>query len=944
METNHKKAKSLHKSNYIPIYYTNIRSLASKRLEIEFIVENASILPILVFTETWLTNTTDTIFLTNLGYHVFRVDREWAGGGGCAVCVPQHIQTIHEPSKNHSSPFMEAMQLDLMIPNGRTRLITIYRPPGHVEGMPEALVSYIESALRDKTPTIILGDFNYPNINWDACIASSRSMGQNIFVERIVLMGLTQQIYEQTHIHGNILDLIFTSEPNLLQNISVKSPIPGCDHNLITSLLCLKAECATACNGFQFSKGNYDALDVALAQVDWSATFLGVFEVDELWEIFINILFKFIEQFVPRCTLSPSYQKSHWPKWVKIKHTRQKLLYKKYKRTRDPEVFRRYQEAARAARQSKRNFIAQKESKLIESQNFNSFFRYVRSKLSYKPSVPCLTDTTGELLTSGDAKAAAFNKFFTTVFTNDDGHRLNLPTRPNSNFPTSVDLSPEVVYKYLSKLPLKLSLGPDGLPSFLFKKLSVSLAEPLSYIFNYSFTLGKIPRQWSTANVCPVYKNKGSSSQVSNYRPISLTCVACKVMESILRDNIFSFLSENQLISPHQHGFVSGKSTVTQLIECLNSWHKYLDEGKAVDVIYLDFSKAFDTVSHKKLLEKLPSYGISGRMLRWLEAFLSNRQQRVIVDGAYSPWSPVLSGVPQGSVLGPLLFLLYINDITDLDLASVIKLFADDVKLFFASAKPFNFCPLVKDLKKVFDWAEKNQLQLALAKSYVLHLGYNNPRQLYTLESISLPAVSEIKDLGVYLTPDLKSHFHCHKIFSSANQVSSLILKTFENKSPKFLFKLFQVYVRPKLEYASQVWCPWQLGDIELIEKIQRKFTKSIPGLSELSYDERLKGLFAHSLKTRRLILDLTFLYKILNNLTEFDPNELFVQDTEGITRGHQWKLYVKRVNREPYKNFFVNRVVPFWNQLPESIVAAPSLSIFRSRIGTHFSYGLGDK
>ncbi len=932
------KEQPSNKSTYIPIYYTNIRSLVSKRLELVYLINSLSVLPIFVFTETWLNSANDVIFLCNLGYNVYRVDREWSGGGGCAICVPQHFHVLHNPERNCSSPFMEAMYLDLVLPNGKTRLVNVYRPPGAVQGMPEALVTYVERSMQENIPTIVFGDFNYPNINWEACIANSRFMGQDIFVEQMVLLGLTQQISDPTHIHGNILDLVFTSEPNLLQNISVEPPIPGCDHHLITSLLCVQPESATIIQNFQFAKGNYEALDAALVQVDWSLAFLGVFDVDELWDIFLKILFSFVERFVPKCTFPSSYHKKYWPKWVQKVHRKQKVLYKEYKRSRDNDVLRRYQEAARVARQSKRNFVAQKESKLAENQNFNSFFRYVRSKLSYKSRVPCLTDETGELLLSKDVKAASFNRYFTSVFTIDDGNRLNFPSRLNEKIPHYVDLSPEIVFKYLLKTPPKLSLGPDGLPSILFKKLAVSLAEPLSYIYNYSYILGKIPRQWATANVTPIFKQKGSSSLVSNYRPISLTCVACKVMESILRDNIFSFLSENNLISIHQHGFIPGKSTVTQLIECLNSWHNSLDEGKVVDVIYLDFRKAFDTVSHQKLLEKLPSYGISGAMLRWVEAFVTNRQQRVAVDGAYSNWAAVPSGVPQGSALGPLLFLIYINDITDLDLTGAIKLFADDGKLFYASSRPYNLAPLANDLDKVVGWAEKNQLQLAPAKSYVLHLGNKNPHHQYVSGDIALQSVSNMKDLGVHITSDLKSNFHCQKIFTSANQISSLILKTFENKSPNFLFKLFQVYVRPKLEYASPVWSPWLQNDINLVEKIQRKFTKSIPSLSELSYDERLDRLSAHSLKTRRQILDLIFLYKILNNLTELDPNELFVQDTEGITRGHSCKLHVKRVNREPYKNFFVNRVVPLWNQLPEAIVASSSLSIFRSKIRAYFS------
>ncbi len=938
-----KQVKLANKPIYIPIYYTNIRSLASKRLELEYLINNLVELPIFVFTETWLSSTNDIVFLFNLGYCVYRVDREWSGGGGCAVCVPQHLQVIHEPSKNHSSPYMEAMFLDIVVPSGKTRLINIYRPPGALKGMPEALVSYIEGAMQDKIPTLIFGDFNYPNINWEDCVASSKSMGQDIFLERMLLLGLTQQISDSTHIHGNVLDLLFTSEPNLLQNISVQPPIPGCDHNLVTSLFCLKPEFATTSPRFQFSKGNYDALDAALAQVDWSLAFLGVFDIDKLWKIFSEITFNYIEQFVPKCTFSSSYQKFHWPKWVRELHKRQKLLYKKYKRTGDINLKRQYQEAARCARRSKRNYIAERESQLVEAQNFNLFFSYVRSKLSYKPGIPCLTDKSGELLLTSEAKAAAFSDHFSSVFTIDDGSRLNFPKRLENQFPHSIDLSPEVVHNYLKNLPSKLSLGPDGLPSMFFKKLSVSLAEPLSYIFNYSFIQGKIPHQWSTATVSPIFKNKGSTSLASNYRPISLTCVACKVMESIIRDNLVFFLNENHLISAHQHGFVSGKSTVTQLIECLNSWYKSLDERKAVDVIYLDFSKAFDTVSHQKLLQKLPSYGITGPILRWLEAFLLNRRQRVTVDGVCSKWSEIPSGVPQGSVLGPLLFLLYINDITDLNLSGEIKLFADDVKLFAASSSPYDFSPLVSDLSKVAAWAEKNQLTLALTKSQVLHLGHKNPNQVYSLDNVILPTVKEIKDLGVYLASDLKPHFHCQKLFASANQISALIFKSFENKCEKFLFKLFQVYVRPKLEYASPVWNPCFQTDIDLIEKIQRRFTKRIPGLSELSYDERLKKLSAHSLKTRRLILDLTLLYKILNNLTSLDPDALFVQDKEGTTRGHSRKLYVQRAHLDLYRYFYVNRVVSHWNGLPESIVSAPSLHAFKLKLGAHYSYGLGD-
>ena len=285
-------------------------------------------------------------------------------------------------------------------------------------------------------------------------------------------------------------------------------------------------------------------------------------------------------------------------------------------------------------------------------------------------------------------------------------------------------------------------------------------------------------------------------------------------------------------------------------------------------------------------------------MLQWITAFISDRRQRVVLDGIPSDWRPVTSGVPQGSVLGPLLFLLYVNDISDLDLEGEIKLFADDVKLFKESSKPFDFSPLADDLQKVVGWAEKNQLQLALSKSNVLHLGRKNPNHTYFVGEVELPAETEIKDLGVYITPDLKFHSHCNRICASANQICSLIFKAFENRSQKFLFKLFQVYVRPKLEYASTVWNPYFITDIDRVEKVQRRFTKRIPNLFDLDYDQRLKNLSAHSLQIRRLIIDLIFLFKILNNLTELDPNELlfgtFQALLEVIAKNYTFDVQIK--------------------------------------------------
>ena len=232
----------------------------------------------------------------------------------------------------------------------------------------------------------------------------------------------------------------------------------------------------------------------------------------------------------------------------------------------------------------------------------------------------------------------------------------NLPNRCNTYIEDFIITRKSIIdcIKYLKP---NSSPGPDSLPSKFFKQFADQLSVPLQTIFNRSFEEGKLPNEWKSATVVPILKNKGKATDPSNYRPISLTCICCKLMERLIKNNLYSHLVSNNAITNHQHGFVS-KSTQTQLLECTNMW---LDEKEGVDVVYIDVSKAFDTVSHPKLLNKMASYGIRGKFLNWVSDFLNTRTQTVKVNSSFSEPLPVSSGVPQGSVLGPLLYLIYSN-------------------------------------------------------------------------------------------------------------------------------------------------------------------------------------------------------------------------------------------------------------------------------------------
>ena len=425
----------------------------------------------------------------------------------------------------------------------------------------------------------------------------------------------------------------------------------------------------------------------------------------------------------------------------------------------------------------------------------------------------------------------------------------------------------------------------------------------------------------------------------SNYRPVSLTSIVCKCLEKIVRERIISFMKNEKLFSNRQYGFISGRSTQLQLLEVLDKWTEALDEGHSIDCIYMDYAKAFDTVPHRRLLYKLSKYGINPKAVSWIENFLGNRTQQVLVQGEESSWKPVTSGIPQGSVLGPLLFVIFINDLPDC-VTSEAYLFADDTKIFQVIANEEDKGELQKVLNWLDTWSKDWLLKFHPQKCKFMTIGKDEKNTNYTLKDQKLQKVMEEKDIGVTIDGKLEFESNISEKINKANKMFGLLRRSFNCLDIKTFTCLYKMMVRTHLDYASSVWSPYKIKHIEMIENVQRRCTRQLPYLKDLSYPERLKKLNLPTLAYRRLRGDMIETYKIIKGIYDKESASFLKMWTDiaqrDIRRGHGMRLYLQRSIKPVRKYSFGVRIVNIWNNLPENVVNSPNVNTFKNRLDKH--------
>ena len=567
-----------------------------------------------------------------------------------------------------------------------------------------------------------------------------------------------------------------------------------------------------------------------------------------------------------------------------------------------------------------------------------SFYKYVKSKQQVKDSIGPLKGQNGEVSSDSKFMAEELNAFFASSFTLENTENIsssNVKFKGDSEEKrTDLNITPELVRKHLLKLKWNKSPGPDNIGSSLLLDICDYISEPLSLIFNRSIHLKQVPTDWKHANVTPIFK-KGDKSDPGNYRPISLTSQICKVLESILRDIIVNHLNTHTLLLKSQHGFTKGKFCLTDLLSFLEDVTKAIDEGKPLDVIYLDFSKAFDKVPHIRLLHKIESHGISGNVAAWIGEWLCDRKQQVVLNGKFSRLQDVLSGVPQGSVLGPILFLIFVNDI-DTVVSSHIQKFADDCKVCRSVPTAEDIDIRQQDINNLCQWSKDWQMLFNVKKCKVLHIGHNNAYCDYSMNGEILQSVTEETDLGIIVSNDLKPSKQCVSAVKKANMTLGMIKRHIVSRDKNTIVRLYKSLVRPKLEYCIQAWNPSLIKDIELLEQVQHRATKLIPEISHLPYHDRLKYLNLTTLELRRHRGDLIETFKILKGLEGIPSNSLFELNTS-VTRGNSLKLNKPRSRLNIRYNNFSQRVINARNRLTERVISSTTVNGFKNNLDRHF-------
>ena len=862
----------------------NMEGLVSKnskeKVELlkEYVKEDNIIL--MNLTETHLDDTIDEVVEIE-GYNIFRGDRRDRVRGGTAIYVHDKIDANIKLKLSNGKCEVVAVEM----PDIQTINIVVYRPPDTKSHEFNPILSEIQKILKNlEKPehTIILsGDLNFPFVKWkrlpdNSCSWEYKSNTnattdeKQQFESLLEMCGdhfMLQMVGEPTR-ERNTLDLMFTNEVNLITAVEVTKSSYS-DHDIIEMCTNYSLKEKEKCNREQSEDNEFRTLNFRAKSVKWKniAGMIEDIDWDQEFESRNSIACgkNMLEKFT-KCAKENAPKRntqsngSKIPKERKKLHNRIKMLKRKKHIAHSKERKRRLEkqilETEHKIIESKRNERMDKEKQCIEAMKDNPkvFYSFINKQRNRRVEVgPFKKDE--KFIYDGKEISNCLKTEFTSQM-NKRTNREN-PVRfdeVNEGDLHDIEVTRKKVEDAIDDLDENSTAGPDGIPAIFLKKTKKAISKPLALLLRKSIDEGAIYELFKMAYVTPIHKG-GSRQKPEQYRPVSLTSHIMKIFERVIKKEIMKHLTENEMFNKGQHGFVPGRSTQTQLLSHFNDIFDTLAEGKRLDTVYLDFAKAFDKVDHEILLEKVKKHKISGKLGKWISEFLANRKFKVVVNGCMSDEGEVTSGVPQGTVLAAILFVIMISDIDENVKRCILRSFADDTRVSKKVICDEDRQQMREDLLSVYRWAEINKMEFNAKKFEQIIHGTTKNVSVEPYESSSgdpITIKNTVKDLGVYSTNDLLFEEHMKKTINSCRVVSGMLLRTFSTREKEPMLRMFNTYIKSKMEYCCIVWSPVSHKWIYELEKIQKTFTSKINGMEELDYHERLKKLNLYSLERRR--------------------------------------------------------------------------------------------
>ena len=811
---------------------------------------------------------------------------------------------------------------------------------------------------------LIMGDFNLPCITWtDITINTGFKRVMTDCAKKLLSFmehNFMSQYVDVPTRKRNILDLLISNSENLILHVnSEKTKLS--DHNIvnITTQYPINTKPTSQMPAFEnhtfralnLHKADFSQINTDLHSVDWDELRGSCSTPSEFPELLISTTLQICEKHTPA---------KKQPNKPTNKHTRSRRTLKRNIKNRQfqldmtkaltPERTRTIEKLNKEINEAHLKIqesieCQQREAELRAIQTIKTnpryFHSYAKKFAKRKTNIGPLLDSDNNLQQEPKKMADLLQEQYSSVFSDPKSSKKRSPRIDitHQEILDDITFTEEDIKKAIDEIGTYSACGENDIPAIVLKNCKEELSYPIWKIWRESLDTGEIPSQFKFQLITPVHK-KGSKALPSNYRPISLTSHLIKIFERVLRTKLVAYLERNKILCKNQHGFRKGRSCLTQLIYHID--HNFLS-GNDTDSIYLDYAKAFDKVDHSLLLEKIHAYGIRGKLFAWLTMYLQNRTQTVTINGAKSDPASVKSGVPQGTVLGPVLFILYLNDLTKCIKHSVISSFADDTRLQKEIKTIQDVVLLQEDLNASVCWSEENNMALHTNKfEYLCHstgsskllqeLPFSSQFYQYTTEEADITPTNIVRDLGINIVPDLQWSPHINIICDNAKRITAWILSVFKDRSTDTMLTLYKSLIRSRLEYCCPIWDPTKIQDIVTLEGIQRSFTSKIVSVAHLDYHDRLKELKMMSLQRRRERYSIITIFKMLNNIA---PNDLgitfYTSDRRGIrvkipsiTRDAKMKYITQ------YDDSFKIRAAKLWNSIPADLTTRTSMETFK--------------